>query len=305
MVEHPVREFVAYPLEDNMLEFHFSLLGPMDSPYQKGVYHGRVILPHTYPFAPPDVELITPSGRFETNVKLCVSITSYHPENWHATYGVATLLHALRTFMVTPGNNAIGAVDYSDEAKKKMADTSLQFVCPQCHQRVQDHWTQMQLAPLAADSDVGREHASQGSVLGLQSLPVKKAVKAEEAAGNAVAPAPSEPSSATPQQATTNEDAPAPKCENVQEDLKLSSPQETRETTATPASQATPLPAQAPAPPRVAPRAAPVAIRRVNGILNIELSSTVIDSLLFVVVSLIGVILAKKAVVDHALFGLL
>lgn len=44
-----------------------------------GVYHGKLVLPPTYPFAPPEVYMLTPSGRFETNKKICLSISNFHP----------------------------------------------------------------------------------------------------------------------------------------------------------------------------------------------------------------------------------
>lgn len=36
-------------------------------------------LPSDYPFKPPEVYMLTPSGRFEVNKKICLSISSFHP----------------------------------------------------------------------------------------------------------------------------------------------------------------------------------------------------------------------------------
>lgn len=36
-------------------------------------------LPSEYPFKPPEVYMLTPSGRFEINKKICLSISSFHP----------------------------------------------------------------------------------------------------------------------------------------------------------------------------------------------------------------------------------
>ena len=38
--------------------------------------------PPQYPFKPPSISLFTPNGRFQTNAKLCLSMTDFHPESW-------------------------------------------------------------------------------------------------------------------------------------------------------------------------------------------------------------------------------
>jgi len=147
---NPSPNFVAYPTDDNIFQWHFTLSGPPDTPYAHGLYHGKILLPANYPFAPPDVILLTPNGRFELNKKICVSITSYHPENWNPTFNIAMVLSALREFMSTPGNNAIGAIEYSEDVRKKMALESLAYVCPQCRQSNAEHHFRMSAVP--ADS---------------------------------------------------------------------------------------------------------------------------------------------------------
>mgnify|MGYP001588017898 FL=1 len=128
----PNRDFVAYPLEENILEWHFTMRGPPDSPYCDGFYHGKIIVPPTYPFAPPDVMLLTPNGRFELHKIICLSVSSYHPELWRSTWGLSVVLHALRQFMPTPGNNGIAAIEYPEEMRRKLAGESLAFRCPTC-----------------------------------------------------------------------------------------------------------------------------------------------------------------------------
>ena len=147
MRDKPVREYVAYPLEDNLLEWHFTMRGPEDTPYAGGFYHGRVLVPSNYPFAPPDVVLLTPNGRFELDKRICLSISSYHPEHWQSTWGIATVLHALREFMPTPGNNGIGAIEYPADVRKRLASDSLNFECPVCKQKVKEHIEKLNAAP--------------------------------------------------------------------------------------------------------------------------------------------------------------
>eukprot|EP01064_Diplonema_japonicum_P027965 TRINITY_DN41_c0_g1_i1.p1 TRINITY_DN41_c0_g1~~TRINITY_DN41_c0_g1_i1.p1 ORF type:complete len:262 (+),score=31.65 TRINITY_DN41_c0_g1_i1:71-856(+) len=128
----PCREFIAYPSDDNEFSWMFTMRGPEGTPYEEGVYHGKLILPLNYPYGPPDVMLVTPNGRFETNLKICLSeVTSYHPENWQPSWGVHTVLHALRGFMNTPGNNAIGAIEYPESERRRLAKQSRTWVSPE------------------------------------------------------------------------------------------------------------------------------------------------------------------------------
>lgn len=77
---------------------------------QGGIYHGRILLPAEYPFKPPSFMMLTPNGRFETNMKICLSISSHHPEHWQPSWSVRTALMALIAFMPSPGNGALGAI---------------------------------------------------------------------------------------------------------------------------------------------------------------------------------------------------
>ena len=53
------------PFGKNLLRWHFSVMGPANSVYQNGIYHGRVLLPKDYPGSPPRVQV-----SFVTIVKL-------------------------------------------------------------------------------------------------------------------------------------------------------------------------------------------------------------------------------------------
>ena len=66
---------------------------------QGGIYHGRILMPAEYPFKPPAFMMLTPSGRFETGIKICLSISSHHPESWQPSWSVRSALVALIAFM--------------------------------------------------------------------------------------------------------------------------------------------------------------------------------------------------------------
>ena len=70
------------PDESDITHWHFLMQGPDDTPYEGGVYIGRIRFPNDFPFKPPALFMVTPSGRFETGTSLCVSMSEYHPESW-------------------------------------------------------------------------------------------------------------------------------------------------------------------------------------------------------------------------------
>lgn len=125
-------EYSAYPLEDNLFEWHFTVQGPPSSDFEGGIYHGRILLPPEYPMKPPNIILLTPNGRFEINKKICLSISGYHPETWQPSWSIRTALLALIAFMPTPGNGTIGSLDYSTEERQKLAKKSLNWKCDAC-----------------------------------------------------------------------------------------------------------------------------------------------------------------------------
>eukprot|EP01083_Nonionella_stella_P240207 839938_1 len=131
----PSDRYHAAPLENDMFEWHFTIRGADGTDFEGGYYHGRIILPPEYPFKPPNIVFLTPSGRFETNVKVCLSFSAYHPELWQPAWGIRLILEALVSFLPTKGDGAIGALDWSSEERKKLAKKSLEYRCmnPTCY----------------------------------------------------------------------------------------------------------------------------------------------------------------------------
>lgn len=117
---------------DNILEYHFTIRGPPSSDFESGLYHGRLLLPINYPFAPPSIMLLNPSGRFEIGKKICLSMSNYHPELWQPAWGIRTIMEALRSFFPTPGDGAIGALDWPTDVRKKFAIESQEWTCEVC-----------------------------------------------------------------------------------------------------------------------------------------------------------------------------
>ncbi|KAL3812278.1 hypothetical protein ACJIZ3_013546 [Penstemon smallii] len=121
MQSNPSDDFMSLPLEENLFEWQFAIRGPRDSEFEGGIYHGRIQLPADYPFKPPSFMLLTPNGRFETQTKICLSISNHHPEHWQPSWSVRTALVALIAFMPTSPNGALGSLDYTKEERRALA----------------------------------------------------------------------------------------------------------------------------------------------------------------------------------------
>ncbi|KAI1414371.1 UBC-like protein [Hypoxylon sp. FL1857] len=128
----PSPDYTASPLESDLFEWHFTLRGPPNSAFAEGIYHGRIVLPPTYPLRPPSFRFTTPSGRFEANREICLSISGHHEETWQPAWGVRTALVALRSFMETDARGQLGGLDTTDAVRRKLAAESKGWKCAVC-----------------------------------------------------------------------------------------------------------------------------------------------------------------------------
>ena len=112
--------------QDDIFQWFFAVRGATGSDFDGGIYIGRVVLPPEYPLRPPHFLLVTPSGRFETHTKICLSISQFHEADglWSPSWSIRTALTALIPFMVTPGGGAIGALDWSPDDRRALASAS-------------------------------------------------------------------------------------------------------------------------------------------------------------------------------------
>ncbi len=105
MARRPPEFIRAKPDDENLYHFHYVIEGPPDTPYHGGFFHGELVFPPNYPLAPPRVVMHTPSGRFEVDMALCLSMSDYHPETWNPVWGVEKILMGLLSFMTGNGKD--------------------------------------------------------------------------------------------------------------------------------------------------------------------------------------------------------
>lgn len=113
----------AAPDEKNILTWNFLIRGPPDSPFAGGEYHGVLLFPSEYPFKPPGIKMLTPSGRFQPDRRICFSMSDFHPGSWNPAWSVATILTGLLSFMLSD-EMTTGSVTSSDDHKRAFAQRS-------------------------------------------------------------------------------------------------------------------------------------------------------------------------------------
>jgi ubiquitin-conjugating enzyme E2 J1 len=133
MINDPSEDFYANPIKDDMFCWHFTIRGPPDTEFEGGLYHGIIKLPMSYPNRPPSIMFLTPNGRFDVNMDVCLSMTQYHKEEWQAAWTIRSMLEAIIAFFpVKEEHNAIGALDSSVESRKHFAKLSVKYKCDVC-----------------------------------------------------------------------------------------------------------------------------------------------------------------------------
>mmetsp|Transcript_6266 Transcript_6266/g.11170 ORF Transcript_6266/g.11170 Transcript_6266/m.11170 type:complete len:217 (-) Transcript_6266:1420-2070(-) len=126
IIKDPPPHISARPLPSNILHWYFVISGPQDTPYSGGFYFGKLMFPLEYPYKPPSVYMLTPSGRFKQNTKLCLSMSDFHPESWNPLWSVGSVLTGLLSFML--GNeDTVGSIKSSESVKMELAKKSMSW----------------------------------------------------------------------------------------------------------------------------------------------------------------------------------
>ena len=121
---HPL--FDAIPDEKNALLWYFVVKGHPESDYKEGFYIGEIRHDPEYPFKPPDFKMLTPSGRFLADQKICLSNSSYHSNEWSAMWNIKTIIIGFISIMLDDKEHGISHIhDY--ESRKVLAQNSVEY----------------------------------------------------------------------------------------------------------------------------------------------------------------------------------
>tara|TARA_A100000164_G_scaffold305707_1_gene281965 strand:- start:647 stop:1249 length:603 start_codon:yes stop_codon:yes gene_type:complete len=123
----PMKYIRAVPNENNMLIWYFIIKGPEFSEYSGGYYLGKIVHNEQYPLKPPDYYMLTPSGRFKINSKICLTNSSYHSDEWSAMWNIKTLLLGFLSIMLDKDIRGISHINDGLCLKKMYARESKRY----------------------------------------------------------------------------------------------------------------------------------------------------------------------------------
>lgn len=83
--KNPLQNIRTAPKETNILEWHYVIVGQENTSYNGGYYHGTVVFPSEYPYKPPTIRMMTPSGRF----KVCFVLNLFYCINSDNNFSAA------------------------------------------------------------------------------------------------------------------------------------------------------------------------------------------------------------------------
>jgi ubiquitin-protein ligase len=113
---------------DEMQKNVYILFHISDPPYG-GYYIGKFVLPDNYPFSPPEFYMLTPNGKFEINIKICTTNTSYHAESWTPAWTLRTLALGFTTVFYDFSFKGLGHIETNerDTSLPKYAKKSVEY----------------------------------------------------------------------------------------------------------------------------------------------------------------------------------
>jgi ubiquitin-conjugating enzyme E2 J1 len=83
---------------ENIQVWYFVIFG-LKGAYNGGVYLGQINFKDDFPHSAPDVKFWNDTGRFITNMFICLSITSHHQDEWNPLWNVRTIVTGLISLM--------------------------------------------------------------------------------------------------------------------------------------------------------------------------------------------------------------
>lgn len=108
MLREPLPNVSVVVDETDLHVWHAVIHGLEDERFKGGEYVLRVLVPQNYPFSPPDFVMLTPSGRFATDKKLCMSNSGFHPDEWSPLWNMKTIILGFLSLFLEPTSVGIG-----------------------------------------------------------------------------------------------------------------------------------------------------------------------------------------------------
>lgn len=123
--DDPHELFDAVQSDEDPLVWYFLIKGCDE--YEGGYYLGKIIHNPEYPFKPPNYEVLTPSGRFTINTKICTSNTQFHANEWKSSWNIQTIVLGFVSIMLDNRERGISHIVRGPEERHKYALESHEY----------------------------------------------------------------------------------------------------------------------------------------------------------------------------------
>jgi ubiquitin-conjugating enzyme E2 G1 len=126
LIIEPNYMFNVTPSTNNFYEWNVLLFGPIDTPFEGGIFKAQITFPKEYPNRPPEFKFITqiPHPNFYKDGKVCISILhegvdeyKYESlsERWIPSHSVSTIIMSIATLFASPNFESPADIDASLE----------------------------------------------------------------------------------------------------------------------------------------------------------------------------------------------
>ncbi|KAK3923460.1 Ubiquitin-conjugating enzyme E2 Z [Frankliniella fusca] len=107
ILKNPPQGIFCVPADNDFMTVHCIIIGPNDTPYEKGFFYFVVSFTSEYPIKPPKVKFMTTDGgavRFNPNLyedgKVCLSILgTWSGPEWSPAYNLTSLLLSIQSLL--------------------------------------------------------------------------------------------------------------------------------------------------------------------------------------------------------------
>lgn len=125
--ENRMSNYQAVQDEKKKKIFYFLIRGDDDTVYKGGYYIGKIVLPDTYPVKPCSFYMLTPSGRFATDSKICLTNSDYHTEQWSPSWTIQTMIIGFISIFYDDTSTGISHIKESPGERKIKALESMNY----------------------------------------------------------------------------------------------------------------------------------------------------------------------------------
>lgn len=122
--ELPLMTKSFYVDESDLYNMYF-LIEPKDDLFC-GEYILHIKLPSDFPLKPPQIRCLTPNGRFDVGIWLCMNISHYHSETWNASMSISNIVNMSTQYLLEKKMTGIGIINSSDDQKIALGKKSIE-----------------------------------------------------------------------------------------------------------------------------------------------------------------------------------